>query len=95
MWTHLASSSLAGSNTVISDDAVEFVPGDKLVVTSCSSDFRQTEEVTVVSLATDNRTITVTPAFKLDHISTFYDVVGERVDLRCEVGLLSRNVITR
>ncbi len=93
VWTHLASSSLAGSNTVITDDAVDFVPGDKLVVTSSSRDFRQTEEVTVVSLDADNRTITVTPAFQFNHISTFYDVVGERVDLRCEVGLLSRNVI--
>ena len=95
VWTHLASSSLAGSTTIVTDDAVDFVPGDKLVVTSSSSDFRQTEEVTVVSLAADNRTITVTPAFKFNHISTFYDVVGERVDLRCEVGLLSRNVINQ
>jgi hypothetical protein len=93
VWTHLASSSLAGCNTIVTDDAVDFVPGDKLVVTSSSSDFRQTEEVTVVSLAADNRTITVTPAFKFNHISTFFDVVGERVHLRCEVGLLSRNVI--
>jgi hypothetical protein len=94
VWTHLASSSLAGSNTIVTDDAVDFVHGDKLVVTSSSSDFHQTEEVTVVSLAADNRTITVTPAFKFNHISTYYDVVGERVDLRCEVGLVSRNVKT-
>ena len=93
VWTRLASSSLAGSNTIVTDDAVDFGPGDKLVVTSSSRDFRQTEEITVVSLGSDNRTITITPAFKHSHISTFYDVVGERVDLRCEVGLLNRNII--
>ena len=93
VWTKLVSSSLAGANTLTTVDPVDFAAGETIVVTSSSSDFRQTEEVKVVSLSADNRTVTFAPALEFDHISTFYDVVGERVDMRCEVGLLSRNII--
>ena len=58
-----------------------------------SDTYTETEEVTVVSLGSDQRTITVTPAFQFNHYSQIVQIEGETVDMRCEVGLLTRNIV--
>ena len=91
-WTKVQSTVVVGSNVVVTAEVVDFDVGDKLVVTSTVA-FQQTEEVTVVSRGTDNRTLTITPVFKFTHESSIHTIEGRTVDMRCEIGLLSRNVV--
>jgi len=92
VWTKVAQDALAGTNTVVTAEDVDYQPGDKLVLTS-NEHYSMTEELTVVSLGSDKRTLQVTPALQFTHESRLLTIEGRRVDMRCEIGLMSRNVI--
>ena len=89
----MAETAFAGSDIIVTDAAVDYAPGEKIVITSSGYDFHETEEVTVVGLDADNHTVTIDPPLRFDHIAQIYEFEGETMDMRCEVGLLSRNII--
>ena len=94
MWTKVTKDAQAGTNVLVTEAAVDYAAGEKIVITSSSRDYRETEELTVVSVNADNRTVTFTPALKFNHRAQIYTAPnGESIDMRCEVGLLSRNII--
>ena len=94
VWTKLAQDAPIGSTVLVTLAAVDFKAGERIVVTSSSQDFRETEELTVVALNADNRSITVSPPLRFNHLAqVFVSPNGTMVDMRCEVGLLSRNVV--
>ena len=77
---------------------VDFQPGEKLVIPGSEAvegtDFPvfQWEEV-VVDWNEDGHVIHLTAPLAYTHRSEILKIEGRVVDLRCEVGLLSRNVI--
>eukprot|EP00048_Salpingoeca_helianthica_P015090 m.224971 g.224971 ORF g.224971 m.224971 type:complete len:4030 (+) comp16594_c0_seq1:296-12385(+) len=91
-WTKVASDALAGTTTIVAAEDVDFAAGDKIVLTTGESHW-QIEELVVADLASDKRTITVTEPLRFTHESRVVQVAGRTVDMRCEVGLLSRNVV--
>jgi hypothetical protein len=93
VWTKAAETALRGSTTLVTHDEVDYKAGDHIVITSSSLDYHETEELVVVSVAADGHTVTFTPPLQYDHTALIYEFEGESIDMRCEVGLMSRNVI--
>lgn len=95
VWTKVAATIPAGSATVTTAEDVDFRPGDVVVVTSSSYDTTEAEEATVATVL-GPRAFTVARAFAFTHESSVLPAGAyghADVDLRCEVGLLTRNVV--
>jgi len=71
----------------LADDVSSWQPGDKLVIASTDYNFNQVEEVEIVSVSGD--LVTVRGELEYTHFGEVY----ETVDMRGEVGLLTRNVL--
>jgi len=92
VWTKLAQTAAVGSRQLVLAEDVDFEPGDLLVVTSSSVSFAEAEEVVVESVQ-GPRELTLRSGLRYTHESTVEWILGERVDMRVEVGLVSRNVV--
>eukprot|EP00051_Salpingoeca_urceolata_P019992 m.295984 g.295984 ORF g.295984 m.295984 type:complete len:3942 (+) comp19518_c0_seq1:299-12124(+) len=93
VWTKVAQTAEAGDTELVVSEPVDYETGDQLVLTSSSISMYETEEVEVVARSADNLTLTLSAPLKYRHESSFYEHDGEVVDMRIEVGLLSRNVV--
>lgn len=95
VWTRVNQTAAAGATTIVVDDPVDFVAGEKIVVTSSSTNLMEAEELVVVSVSPDKHTITFTPPLRHQHRAQLFEFNGQVINLHCEVGLLSRNVIVQ
>ena len=97
VWAKVAATAPAGADTITLAADVDWQPGERVVITSSSSDYTEAEELTMVELVSP-RVIRVTPPLRHAHESRIVPA-GQwghsDVDLRCEVGLLSRNVVVQ
>ena len=97
VWTKVAATAPAGSRLIRTASPVDFAPGDTIVITSSSWDYLEAERCTVAALL-DPHTIQVEAPLAYTHQSTIMPA-GQwghsDVDLRCEVGLLSRNIVVQ
>ena len=98
-WTKLAQTAYAGDDFFVTAEPVDFAPGEILVIPgteiytgSFDSPEFQYEEV-VVSENVDSYKVIVTAPLRYTHRSEIKTVAGRVIDLRCEVALLSRNVL--
>ena len=95
-WTKLSETAYAGSSEVVTAEKVDFAPGEKLILPGTEIPNGETgfqyEEVTVLT-NTDGYHITLTAPLIYTHRSEVVTVVGRTIDMRCPLGLLSRNVI--
>lgn len=97
VWTKVAFTAPAGTSIIQTAEAVDWQPGERIVITSSSWDYSEAEEVTVAALI-DPFTVQIEEELQFDHESRIFPAgqYGHSdVDLRCEVGLLSRNVVIR
>ena len=90
-WTHLSSNSEVGDTSItVAGDASSWKSGDEIVV--ASSSFRPTDsEVVTVSSVSGNK-INFSPALKYKHYGKIDKIEGKDLDMRAEVGLLTRNI---
>ncbi len=51
------------------------------------------EELIVLSTSPDGHNVTFTTKLQYIHRSEWVTVEGRRVDMRCEIGLLTRNIV--
>jgi hypothetical protein len=96
VWTKVAATVEAGSDTITTSEDVDWAPGERIVLTSGSWDYSEAEEKIIKSRS--GRTIVVETPFTHRHESSIFPaaIYGHTdVDMRCEVGLLSRNVVIR
>ncbi len=94
-WTKLNGSIPVGSTLVTTLEAVDFQPGDSVFLTSNSWSYGATETATVATVI-NATAFTVTKGVRYDHTSTSFaggQYNHANVELRSEVGLLSRNVV--
>ena len=89
-WTQVATTLEPGATTLSTVDFVDWEPGDKLVIAPSGFDPLQAEEVEVVS--TNGNSITFTPPLEHRHLGIQQTYEGKTIDMRAEVGLLSRNI---
>ena len=92
VWTVLTATAQPGATTIEVEDAGDMVAGDDIVLASSDFDMNQAEVRTIADVS--GNTIMLTEALSNRHfgeIETYGDG-SEEVDMRCEVGLLTRNI---
>ncbi|CAE7614256.1 PKHD1L1, partial [Symbiodinium sp. KB8] len=95
-WTKVASSIAAGSTLVETAEDVDFEPGETIIVTAGGriGGFSQTEE-RIVAARPGPRQIVLTEPLQFDHESEIFEFEGTEIDMRCEVGIISRNIVVQ
>jgi hypothetical protein len=89
-WTQLSATAQAGAAQISTIDNVSWVPGDKIVVAPSGFDAREADVATITSVA--GNTIHFSPALQFPHYGEIELVDGKPLDMRAEVGLLTRNI---
>lgn len=93
-WLMLDQTAPAGSRELVLEEATNWRPGDRLVVTSTSQDMKEAEEVTIEGI--NGRIVTLSSPLQYRHFGerqTFSNASRTwNVDTRAEVGLLTRNI---
>eukprot|EP01035_Chromulina_nebulosa_P018019 gene18019-23659_t len=94
-WTKLAKTAYAGSSIILTSEPVDFKAGDILVLSGTEVQSNEDFSIDIATVAEnlDNHNITLTDPLRYTHRSEIVVVSGRTVDLRGEVGLLSRNII--
>lgn len=98
VWTDLDSTVMPGSNTITIIRAVDWKVGEKIVIASTSYESSEAEERTIVAI---DRTNPNKPVLTLDQKLDYKHFAGiqtfgtDFIEMRAEVGLLSRNVVFR
>lgn len=97
-WTKLGATALAGTTTLTLDDQVDWVAGEQIVITSTDTNWNHAEERVIASVSGDGLTVTLTEALEYTHTGVTEthtrptDNKSWSIELKAEVGLLSRNV---
>lgn len=92
-WTHLAASAQPGATSITLAEAVDWRPGDRIVLAPSGFVPEEAEELTVT--AVDGATVSFTPALAHVHLGEQQTIEGTTVDTRAEVGLLTRDLVLR
>jgi hypothetical protein len=92
-WTQLDAHADAGASTLTLTDAVDWEAGDEIAIAPSGADPWQAERRTVDSV--DGTQVTVSESLDHDHYGAIETHRGKELDMRAEVGLLSRNVELR
>ena len=92
-WTKLNSTAYAGTNFVVTAEPVDFQPGEAVILTGSENTGRAGYEELTVLENVDHHTIYFEQTLMFTHRSEIVTIEGRIVDIRCEIGLLSRNVI--
>jgi hypothetical protein len=92
-WTQLNKSAEPGETSIELKEPVDWVSGDQIVIAPSGFDAYEAEPVTVASVS-GNR-VTFSPALKHRHYGRIEPVAGRNLDMRAEVGLLSRNIVVQ
>jgi hypothetical protein len=97
-WTRLDSNVDAGSRFITVADAVDWRPGDEIILVSSTNDWNEAEELTVTSVAGGGKTVNLTSNLAHWHCGTIQQYTRPSdgktwtADMRAEVGLLTRNL---
>ena len=93
-WTKLRETAHAGSNFIVTSEPVDFKLGERIVIpgTEIPGNGIFQDEVVMVVSNDDSHTVFFSPPLRYTHRSEVVVVEGRTIDLRCEVGLLTRNV---
>lgn len=101
-WTKLSETAKAGDNFVVTAEPVDFKPGEIVVVPGTelpggddSSHPNYGVEVMTVLSNDDGHHVYFTEPLLYTHRSEIVTEEGRDIDLRCEIGLLTRNVVIR
>jgi hypothetical protein len=87
VWTKCAVGTFAaGTTRVVTAEPTDYEPGEIVVITSPSQQL-------TVSARIDDYTFDVVQPLAVTHISEWFNHSGFELDMRCEVGLVSRNVV--
>ena len=89
-WTTLSATVNVGATTLTLTDAVDWQVGEEIVVASTSFVHEEAERRTIT--AKSGNTLTVDSAFKFKHVSEAETHGTDLLEMRAEVGLLSRNI---
>lgn len=93
-WTKLATTALQGTSVIVTSEPVDFAPGEVLVIAGTDTSLPNfgIDEV-IVSSNLDGYHITLNAPLLYTHTSNIITLEGRSIDMRCEVGLLSRNIV--
>jgi hypothetical protein len=93
-WTQLAATAEAGASTLqLAVAPTGWRIGDRIVVASSNFSMLEAEELTVTGIS--GSSLAFAPALQHRHFGEVVTYGGKSIDMRSEVGLLSRNVVVR
>ena len=100
-WTELDKTANVGDTTVTlvsqTNGDFDWVTGEEIIIASTSFDHNESEKMTIQSVADDGtdatkKVLTLTSALKYKHYAATETYGSDTIDMRAEVGLLTRNV---
>jgi hypothetical protein len=97
-WTELYTTVQAGATSITLNTAVDWVAGEKIVIAPTGYDNLETEERYIASVDRtniNNPVITLTEALSFKHYAGIETYGTDTIEMRAEVGLLTRNVVYR
>ncbi len=92
-WTRLASTASAGQTSITLSQAVDWVAGDEILLTTTDTRIDHTERLTIANVSGGGTVVTLTSALAYTHIvinNVFPN--GEIYHVAGAVGLLTRNI---
>nr|XP_051711578.1 fibrocystin isoform X2 [Oryctolagus cuniculus] len=93
-WTHLGADIASGNERIIIEDAVDWKPHDKIVLSSTSYEPHEAEVLTVKEVKGYH--VGIHERLKHRHIGSVHVIEdGRHISLAAEVGLLTRNIQIR
>ncbi|RYG70223.1 hypothetical protein EON64_00770, partial [archaeon] len=93
-WTKVSQTAYAGSNYVITAEPVDYAAGEQVVVNGNGLPGQDSYEVMeVLVTSADGHNVTFTKPLQYTHKSEIVHVEGRRIDMRFEIGLLTRNIV--
>ena len=91
-WTQIEGSLGVGATVLTTAAPTGWAPGDRIVLAPSGYDVNETEELTVTGVT--GRSVSFSPALRFAHHGEVHATErGKTLDMRAEVGLLSRNVV--
>ena len=97
-WTFVNTTAFAGNNWLITSEPVDFKAGESVILTNSEIPSGQFingfgYEELVVAETRNGHNVSFTTPLLYDHRSEIIEIHGWTIDMRCEIGLLSRNII--
>ena len=92
-WTRLAATASKGTKSITLGEAVDWNPGEEVVISSTTTEPFQTEKRRINTVSVDRRTLTFESALQYTHLGETHSAGSWTYQLSAEVGLLSRNVV--
>eukprot|EP00892_Ulva_mutabilis_P008257 jgi/Ulvmu1/5803/UM025_0058.1 len=92
-WTRLGATAVRGAISVRLAEAVNWQPGDAVVIASSAWDPSEVEKRRIVAVSSDQMTLTLDRMLWFQHWGELVEVSGRTIDMRAEIGCLSRNVL--
>ncbi len=92
-WVKLASTALAGTNSLVVNQEIGWEVGDEIVLTTSSFVASEAEKLTIAAISADKFTITTVENLMHNHDVWSGDFNGETVTTAPEVGLLTQNIV--
>eukprot|EP00761_Pharyngomonas_kirbyi_P010107 gb/GECH01010125.1/.p1 GENE.gb/GECH01010125.1/~~gb/GECH01010125.1/.p1 ORF type:complete len:3495 (+),score=610.83 gb/GECH01010125.1/:1-10485(+) len=93
IWTVLSSNAHPENDFITLEQPVDWNNGDRIVIASSHHFMNQSEEAIVKSTSEDKMTVYLDRKLKYFHIGEITWLDYDFIDMRAEVGLLSRNII--
>lgn len=92
-WTRLAATALAGQNTITLSQPVNWVVGDRIVLTTTDTRIDHVEENTITAISGGGTVLTLASALTYTHV-VIHDVFpnGQIYHVAGAVGLITRNI---
>jgi hypothetical protein len=99
-WVDLESTANLGDNTITLHKIVNWQVGDEIVIASTSYDLKEAEvrKITAIDITTNginNPILTLDASLEYKHFAHAEDCLGSPVEMRGEVGLLTRNIVIK
>lgn len=91
-WTKVAETVHAGDTRIVLAEQVDFEPGEVIFLTH-ESNMHFTEELIVAGLEDNDRTVILRDPVVHTHVSQVLSIENHDVDMRVQVGLISRNIV--
>lgn len=94
-WTVMNETALPGATTIKLSEAVDWVAGEEIAIAATSYNGREGEQRTILSIDNSvpaNPVITLDEPLEFKHFAMIQYYGDDFIDMRAEVGLLTRNV---
>ena len=97
-WTKLETTVMPNATVITVQEEVDWQVGEQISIASTEFDGREGEQRTIIAVAADRKTFTLDQKLTYKHFAQtqyFGDNNEDFIDMRAEVGLLTRNVVFR